>query len=344
MDIARRKQKILTAVIESYISTGEPVGSKALEKSDDFSVSSATIRNELSDLTARGLLKQPHTSAGRVPTQLGYRYYVDNLMKTHSLGERLKRYISTRLEASADAPERILKTSAQLLSELTDTAAMAATPMGEDVRIHKIKFVQTGRFTSMAVLITSSGMVKSRLFRCDFDITPEMLNVFDRALNDRLPGQPLGAVNQPFIQTFAASFGELSLLMPDMLVAVMEACRDAAGGSTYLSGGTKLLYHTDMDFIAARNVFEYLSDDNSRAKLTENVPEGTEIYIGQENNAPELRHSALITTGYTIENQPAGTMALVAPLRFNYPLAVAILEEVAGIAGDLIEELVLSET
>jgi heat-inducible transcriptional repressor len=340
MDIALRKQKILAAVIEGYIATGEPIGSKALQQTDDFSVSSATIRNELADLTNRGFLKQPHTSAGRVPTEIGYRYYVDNLMKVQPLGDRVKGYIENRLEASSDAPEHILKTASQVVSELTATASIATTPSGEDVRVHQIKFVQTGRHTSMVVLITSSGMVKSRLFRCDFDITPQMLDVFDRALNDSLAGEPLSAINQPFIQTFAASFGELSLIMPDMLMAVMDACKEAVEVSAYLSGATKLLYHTDMNFVASRTVFEFLSDNSNRSKLLQNVPDGTQIYIGRENIPPELKHSSLITTRYEIDNQPAGAVALVAPLRFNYPLAVSILEHTAKTTGELIGEII----
>ena len=340
MDIALRKQQILAAVIESYIATGEPVGSKALEHTEGFNVSSATIRNELADLTNRGLLLQPHTSAGRIPSELGYRYYVDNLMEKKPVGENVRQYIENRLQSSSDAPEHILKTASAIVSELTNTASVATTPWGEDVRVHQIKFVQTGRYTSMVVLITSSGMVKSRLFRCDYDITPPMLNVFDRALNERLAGEPLGAVNQPFIQTFAASFGELSLLMPDMLVAVMEVCREAAQVNAYLCGGTKLLYNTDMDFISSRNAFEYLSDNSNRSKLLQNAPEGTHIYIGRENAPMELKQSSLITTGYEIGNQPAGAVALIAPLRFNYALAVSILEYTAKITGELIDEII----
>lgn len=339
MTIAPRKQKILAAVIENYIACGEPIGSKSL-MNEDLNVSSATIRNELADLTEKGFLVQPHTSAGRVPSEDGYRYYVDNIMEVKSPDERVKRYIRSRLRSCDDAPERILKTAGKILSELLMTVAAATTPPGENARVHKLKFVQTGRYTSMAVLITSSGMVKSRLFRCDYAITPEMLNVFDRSLNEALAGRPLTSVNQPFAQTFAASFGELGLLMPDMLNAVMDACSEASGINIYTSGTTKLLYQNGLDLISARNILEFLGDNSESEKLLSNVPDGTNIYIGRENPSPLLRQSSLISARYNIEKQPAGTLAVIGSTQTDYKKAVSIIEYTAETVSELISELV----
>lgn len=340
MSIALRKQKILAAVIENYIATGEPIGSKALQNTENLNVSSATIRNELADLTARGFLRQPHTSAGRVPTETGYRYYVDNLMVAEEPQERVRRYIEARITGAGDAPEHILQTASDVVSELCSTVALSSTPAGEDTRVHRVRFVQTGRFTSMLVLITSTGMVKSRLFRCDFNITPEMLNVFDRALNEKLAGQPLSSVNQPFAQTFAASFGELGLLMPDMLLAVLDACKEASGTNVYTSGTTKILYQTDQSLSSARSVLELLSDNSKREKLMQTVPDGTNIYIGRENTSPELNQSALCATRYLIEGYPAGAIALIGTLRTDYANAVSVLEYTAKVVGEQISELI----
>lgn len=340
MDIALRKQKILAAVIENYIATGEPIGSKALQQMDGFNVSSATIRNELADLTARGFLKQPHTSAGRVPTRLGYRYYVDSLMMVKELPETMKAYIEHRLRMDGDAPEQILATASKVISDLTGCVAVSTTPAGEGTRVHQIKFLQTGRFTSMVVLITSTGMVKSRLFRCDFDITPEMLRVFDRSLNDSLAGRLLSTINKPFIQTFAASFGELSLLMADMLMAVMSACREAENTSVYIEGATKLLYLPEIDLISARNVLEFLSDNSNMEKFIQKVPDGTNIYIGDENLPVQLRQSSFTSTKYEIKNKSAGTIGIISPIRADYEKLVSVVEYVANLVGELISEII----
>ena len=340
MTIAPRKQKILAAVIENYIACGEPIGSKSLMNSGQLNVSSATIRNELADLTEKGFLVQPHTSAGRIPTQEGYRYYVDNILEAEEPDERVKRYIESRIQSAYDAPERILTAAAEVLSELNGTVAAATTPTGGNARVHRVKFVQTGRYTSMMVLITSTGMIKSRLFRCDFDITPEMLNVFDRSLNEALAGRPLSSVNQPFAQTFAASFGELGLLMPDMLTALMDACEEASGINIYTSGTTKLLYQSGIDLISARSIFEFLGDNSECEKILSNVPDGTNVYIGNENPSPLLRRSALISARYTIENQHAGTLALIGSLRTDYKKAISIIEYTSKVVSELISELV----
>lgn len=340
MDIATRKQKILAAVIENYISTGEPIGSKSLQQMEDFNVSSATIRNELADLTARGFLAQPHTSAGRIPTKLGYRYYVDHLMRAKAPQENVRAYIDYRLRSTGDAPEHILATASKLVSELTQSAAVVTTPAGQGTRVHRIKFLQTGRFTSMVVLITSAGMVKSRLFRCDFDITPEMLKVFDRALNEKLAGQPLDTINKPFIQTFAASFRELSLLMPDMLTAVMEACKEADSVNIYTEGATKLLYLSEIDLISARNMLEFLSDNSNMEKLMQRVPEGTNVYIGDGVLPVQLRQSSFMVTKYEIENQSAGAIGVLCPIRADYGKIVSIIEYVAKSVGENISKLV----
>ena len=342
MDIAKRKQQILAAVIENYIATGEPIGSKALQNTDGLNVSSATIRNELADLAARGFLMQPHTSAGRIPTKLGYRYYVERLMQLHPLSENIRAYIDHRLRSNGDAPEHILQTAAKLISELTGAAAITTTPTTQGARVHRIKFLQTGRFTSMVVLITSAGTVKNRLFRCDFDITPEMLRVFDRALNERLAGQPLDTINRPFIQTFAASFGELSLLMPDMLMAVMEACREADGINVYTEGSTKLLYLSESDIVSAVGVLEFLSDNSNMEKLIQKVPEGTNIYIGDESLPFQLRQSSFTVTKYRIEQQSAGAIGVISPIRADYGKIVSVIEYTAQSAGELISEIIRS--
>ena len=155
MDLAERKKKILSAVIESYINTGEPIGSKALIDETGLEVSSATVRNDLADLTNKGYLVQPHTSAGRIPTLQGYRYYIDNLMKITPVTQGGREYVESELYKSADSPESILKEASGVISRLTGCTAVTTTPSGEESRIHRIRFVQTGSHTAMAVAADS---------------------------------------------------------------------------------------------------------------------------------------------------------------------------------------------
>lgn len=339
MELAARKQKILSAVIESYISTGEPVGSKTLISETGLDVSSATVRNDMADLTNRGYLIQPHTSAGRVPTQQGYRYYVDNIMTVIPVSQRGRDYIESRLYENADSPENILQSAAQLISELSDYTAVATTPGGEDSRIHRVSFVQTGSHTAMAVLIASNGIIKTKLFRCEFIITPEILGIFDKALNELCAGIKLSSINQPFIQTAAARFGELSLFMPGVLTAIKDAAENARQISVCKSGLTRLMFVPEVNFPIVRNLVDFLNNEHDLAVMLENLPINTSVNIGRENSRIELASSAVISTRYDVENSPSGVLAVIGPLRIDYGKMISILESVSECAGRMIDEL-----
>ena len=340
MELAERKKKILSAVIESYINTGEPIGSKALINETGLEVSSATVRNDLADLTNKGYLVQPHTSAGRIPTLQGYRYYIDNLMKITPVTRGGREYVESELYKSADSPESILKEASGVISRLTGYTAVTTTPSGEESRIHRIRFVQTGSHTAMAVVIASNGIIKTKLFSCDFLLNPELLTVFDKAFNEIFSGMKLSSVNRPFIQTAAARLGELSMFTPGVLVAIMEACETAKEVSVYLSGVTKPLFMSDVNFLNARNVMEFLNNRHDLAEMLENLPLDTSVSIGGENSRTELAGSAVISTRYRLDGNPSGVLAVIAPVRTDYARAISILECVSESVSTLIDELI----
>ena len=338
MSLSERKKKILTYVVESYISDGEAVGSKTLQNNLDFTVSSATIRNEMASLESQGLLFQPHTSAGRVPSQQGYRYYIDNLMTRSPLNERFRQYADHYLTKVADSPEGVLRGASNLLTELTGLPSIATTPPSSDSRVHKLRFVQTGRNTGMVVLITSTGMVKSQLFRTEFVITSDMLRVFDRALNEKFEGLPLKDITQAFIQTTALGFGELSLYMPNVLLAIKDASLEATKISVAESGMTKLLFLKDFDLISARDILKFMSDKNNVSELLTQST-GTKVFIGTESGKYELKNSGMVVSRYTLGGSTAGAVAVIGPLRMNYRDIITATEYVAEKSGELINQL-----
>ena len=340
MEPAARKQKILSAIVESFIHSGEPVGSKSLIGEAGLKVSSATVRNDMAELTERGYIVQPHTSAGRVPTELGYRYYVDNVMKVTPVTERGREYVRDTLSKNADSPESILQSAADILSRLTDFIALATTPSGEDGRIRKISFVPTGAHAAMAVVIASNGVIKTKLFRCEFLLTPEILQVFDKAFNEAFAGIPLGSVTRPFIQTAAAGFGELSLFMTAPLMAMMEACELAARVSVCHSGYGRLMNVTDANPVQMRRVWEFLQNDHDLAAMLDRLPQTPSVTIGTENSRTELKRSSVVSARYLIEGNPAGVLAVVGPTRMDYARVMSILNCVTECAGEFISELI----
>ncbi len=339
MALSERKKEILRCVIESYISDGEAVGSRTLQAMLDFNVSSATIRNEMVALENSGYLIQPHTSAGRVPTESGYRYYLDNLMNRAVLNERVTAYINGRMEQNSSSPENVLETASAVLSELTQFCAVATTPADTNSRIHKIRFVRTGRHTGMAVVITSTGTVKTRLFRTEYVLSDDMLRVFERALNERLCGVLLIEINRAFIQTTALSFGELSLFMPNVLIAVSEAAQEAAQMSVFESGTTKLMFLSDFDIYSARDAVKFMSDRSGVAGLLTSGT-GTRVFVGAETGRYELKNAAAVVSHYTLDGTTAGAVAVIGPRRMSYSEIISATEYVAEKCGDLINDLI----
>lgn len=329
MGLALRKEKILSAVVEKYIESGEPIGSKALQTLTDLGVSSATIRNELKALDDEGYLFQPHTSAGRVPTKAGYRYYIDNLMHPAILSERLRENIERGIRSGSQTPESILSRAVGVLAQLSDAAAAATTPSSDDARVHRIRFVSTGRHTSMAVLVASNGIVQSRLFRCEFVLTPQLLSMFDKAVNEEFAGVRLSDITKGFLQSAASGMGELTLFIPDVLVAIYDAVQSALEINVTVSGQTNLLFSDAYDFNGARNAIRFLGDTKSLSGLLNNSRANT-IYIGDESGIAELKDSAVIAARYEIGGSNAGAVAVIAPLRIDYK---TIMSEVIFAAG-----------
>lgn len=257
MTLGERKLKILAAVVDAYIATGEPVGSKAICEMMGNTVSSATIRNEMADLVEKGVLEQPHTSAGRVPSPLGYRIYINQLMGEPVLPEKEKNWIDAMLAEADSDPEKILWDASQALAAATRFAAMMTTPSGEDSVVRSIQLVPTGRRTALIVLMTSSGVLKNRLCRCDFDLTPELLRVVSRLLGDKISGKPLRGINLAYMQTLAAGLGELTFMISPVLMAVYEAVREASASDVCLEGQENLLIHPEFDGLHVRRIIEF---------------------------------------------------------------------------------------
>ena len=273
MELGARKLKILQAVIEAYIQTGEPVGSKALCELLDVSVSSATIRNEMASLSELGLLEQPHTSAGRIPTQFGYRLYINELMKPKPLSDEEMRYIDGYLSEYADDPDLLLEKAAEMLAEMTKYAAISTTPTNRDATIQRIQLVQTGPHTAMLVLTTSTGAVKSKLFRTNYLLNSDILRMFSNVLNEKMGSVHLLNVTPDFIKSTAFSIGELSLMMAPVFVALGQACREVLKTNVLLEGRTNLLYLPEYEVDSVKRLLQFFGTAR-RAGEADRGPKG----------------------------------------------------------------------
>ena len=265
MELSERKLKILAAIVNTYVETGEPVGSKLLAL--ELGVSSATIRNEMANLVEMGYLQQPHTSAGRIPSQKGYRIYIDRLMPATSITEEEQKYLDGMLMMNAYDPDKLLSCVSQLLANTSKFAAVSTMPSGSGAIIKGVQFVQTSRRTAMVILITSTGVMKTRVFRCDFDITAEMLRIFFRIFNEKFAGLPISAVTPAFIQTVGVSLGEMAVLMSSALLAVFEVSRDCMHAEINLKGETNLLFYPEFQLGNVRRIMDFLESEQEVSRF-----------------------------------------------------------------------------
>lgn len=339
MELSRRQQKILAAVVDLYVATGEPVGSKSLCEVLDFDVSPATVRNEMSYLSGLGLLEQPHTSAGRVPSHKGYRMYIDTLMKRRSITSEEKNYIDSLILPSAYDPEKLLDGVARVLAGLTRFAAVSTTPSGDSAVIRAVQLVQTSRHTAMVILMTSSGMLKSRVFHCDFDLTPEILRVFFRLLNEKLSGMPLASVTPAFIQSMAASLGEMAMMMSTVLTAVADAAKESLRSQVCLDGEMNLLACPELDQSDVKRLLDFLSRPSELCRLLRRQEGNMRVLIGQESNLPALFDSSVVVSKYTVAGRDAGAIAIIGPTRMNYARIIANMEYLSDSVGRMLTEL-----
>lgn len=331
MELSQRQERVLSCVVAGYSRTGEPVGSKAVAQ--EMGVSSATVRNEMAELIELGLLEQPHTSAGRVPSLRGYREYLDRLMQPQPLEEREKAAFDSALLGSAYDPESLLLKAAQLLAGATRYGAIATTPGGADAVVKAVQFVQTGRRAAMLVLLSSAGTMETKVFRCDFDLTPELTRLFFRVFNERAAGKKVSELTPAFAQTMAASLGEMYVLVGAPLQALLEAARDTAQAQVVLSGQMNLLYYPELGQAGLRQLLELLERREDIIGLLQGRPGHVKVLIGRESGRLELEEAALAVARYRVNGQDAGSIGSIGPVRMDYPRVVSLLDYLAGLVG-----------
>ena len=336
--LGQRKEKILTALTEAYIQTGEPVGSKWLVERLDNAVSSATIRNEMAELCALGYLEQPHTSAGRVPTAKAFRLYVDKLMQPRPLSEETRGEIDEELSRAAD-PDELMHDASQLLVRETGCAAVTTTPVEPSAVLRRVEILPLAARSVAILLMTGSGVLRSRMCRLMAPLSAETLQALAAELTRAFVGRALSEIGLPRVQSLLTSLGEEGLLCAPILTAFYELAQAAAASEVLLDGQLNLLSHPDFAPERVHSLLGFLSEQSELAHLLTRHPGGLRVVFGSEGPRPELIGSSLIVTRYT----PAGSdgvMGLIGPQRMDYAVAIPTLEYVADTVQKLFEQFI----
>lgn len=337
MKLDMRKLKILTAIVETYIDTGEPVSSKVLTQKLGLAVSSATIRNDMAALFEMGLLEQPHTSAGRIPSHLGYRVYVDQLMHCEPLSEAERREIEALFNVRDPDPDRLLEDAACALAEYTNCATVSTTITPKTVRVKRVEVVPAGARTVVILVIASNGVIKNKVCRVDFRITNEIIHFFNQFANGRLVGKSVSEITQWYINSVAVTLGDYSQLFAPLLITVYDLCREINDGQFFTSGETNLLGYREFGEIA-RDLLNTLGDREQLLGVIGSKKDAVFITIGKENNQSELADTSVVVTKYRIGEQNEGAIGVIGPVRMDYAKMIPHLEYFAQTLGKLLAE------
>lgn len=339
MDISERKKIILAALIKNFIKTGEPVGSKSLLDLTSLNVSSATLRNEMSELCEIGFLEQPHTSAGRRPTSAGYRFYFENLMNRREVPEDLKLIIDKMLSDAAKDPEHLASIAGQLLSDLTGLPALMATVTKDETYVRRVEILPMGRRTVLLLLITSDGLARSRICRSAFNLAPDVLSQFDSLASANIIGTELQRFTPAFLQSLVAKCGDLALFITPLLSSVFEMVEDLQSKGIDVKGESNLMkcYSNEYD---SRALLELLTRHELLFSILANTSENIEIVFGDKTGIEELKPSNIVVAKYRLGNEDIGRIGVLGPTRMAYEQLIPSVEYFAEKLGQVMTQAI----
>ncbi len=341
MELDERKKKILKAVIANYLETGEPVGSRTISKYTDLdlNLSSATIRNEMADLEELGYIVSPHTSAGRVPTDKGYRFYVDNLMEEKEEIEEVKSSLLERV----DRMELMLKQVAKVLAYNTNYATMVTAPNYRKT----VKFIQLSQVdldNLLAVIVVEGNIIKNQMIQVNVPLDNEDVLKFNILLNTFLQGAALEDINLEMIQAMKKQAGEYEVILDQIFQGIVEAIHEANELEIYTSGATNILKYPELgDISKTSEILETFEDKNELSHLLEKTvnsegEDGIQVYIGDETPVQNMKDCSLVTATYKMPEGATGTIGIIGPKRMDYKKVVSTLKNLTIELDDIFKK------
>lgn len=345
MELDERKKKILKAIIANYLETGEPVGSRTISKYTDseLNLSSATIRNEMADLEEMGFIVQPHTSAGRIPTDKGYRFYVDTLMEEKEEVEEAKGSLLERV----DRMELLLKQVAKVLAYNTNYATMVTAPNYKKT----VKFIQLSQVdlsNLLAVIVVDGNIIKNQMIHVNEALENEDVLKLNILLNTFLQGASLEDINLEMIQAMKVQSGEYAPILENIFQGIIEAIHEANELEIYTSGATNILKYPELGDISKTS--ELLEKFEDKTELTHILDEtihkngdsdedtGIQIYIGDETSVQNMQDCSLVTATYKMPEGAKGTIGIIGPKRMDYKKVVSTLKNLTIELDDIFKK------
>ncbi|WP_019119958.1 heat-inducible transcriptional repressor HrcA [Brevibacillus massiliensis] len=328
--LSERQRLILNAIVDNYISSAEPVGSRTISKREDIGFSSATIRNEMADLEELGYLEQPHTSAGRVPSTKGYRFYVDHLVKQQMLTSEEMGKLKQLFTDQISHVERVIEETAAILSQLTNYTAVVLGPEIFEHRLKHVQIIPLSDAQAVAIIVTNTGHVENKLIDLPHGISASEIEKLVNILNSKLIDVPLWQLRCRMYEEIAQEMRRNVEQYEEMLHILEGTFKNEPTDRVFLSGATKIMAQPEFrDVEKVKDILELLEQNDQLIRLFGEVHTGTQIRIGQENVVDAVKQCTIITTPYYLDGKPVGMVGILGPTRMEYGKVFTVLDHLA---------------
>ncbi|MEI7028069.1 heat-inducible transcriptional repressor HrcA [Paenibacillus sp. y28] len=338
--LTERQRLVLSAIVDDYIRSAEPVGSRSISKRGEVGFSAATIRNEMSDLEELGFLEQPHTSAGRIPSHKGYRYYVDHLVQLRGLDSREKSMLKVFFAEKMEETEQVVQQAAMILSSLTNYTSIVLGPEMFNTTLKHLQIVPLNEKTAVAIIVTNTGHVENKTVTIPDNLPIEELEKFVNLLNAKLKGVSLLHFRAKLYNEISSEMSKYVSQYEELLHMLENVVEPGDEDRIFVSGSTNILTQPEFrDVDKVKGLLDLFAQPMTLMKLFHSVPEGIQVRIGAENENEAISQCSLITATYSVGGQSLGTIGIVGPTRMEYGKVISLLDLISRDVSSVIGRL-----
>ena len=326
-----RQLLILQVIVDDFIQFAQPVGSRSLAKKPEISLSSATIRNEMADLEELGFIEKTHTSSGRIPSEKGYRYYVDHLLSPQKLGKHDIHTIKSIFAERIYELEKIVQKSARILSELTNYTTIVLGPDVKENKLRKIQIVPLNKEAAVAIIITDTGHVENKVVQLPKSVNISDIEKLVNILNERLSGVPLEQLNDKLFKEVIVLLRKHIQNYDILLTSIADTLRVTHSDKLFFGGKTNMLSQPEFhDIDKVRGLLDLIEQEDGFYEIIRNNPSGIHIKIGRENDISAMVDCSFITASYSIGEEQLGSIAVLGPTRMEYSRVISLMKFMAS--------------
>ena len=334
-----RKKKILQAIINDYILTAEPVGSRTIARKYNLGVGPATIRNEMADLELLGFIEQLHTSSGRVPSEKGYRFYVDSLLAPMSVSEEDREMLTRWYQAKSLKMEEVFQETARMISHMTHNISLVSAPQLTGCKFKYLQFLPLDEQRVIAVIVTDTGYVDNKIMMIPEGATEEDLRRISESINRRLSGMSIGAIKRSIVEQARDEIIPNEKMVTSAIDTIMDVMTARQKEKVYLGGTTQMLQQPEFRNVDKIQTMLSVLEEESRLNdiLQEGAEDGIKVKIGQENKCSDIHNCSVVQATYRIDGEVVGKVAVLGPTRMEYGRIIALLKFMHTHLGNLLK-------